>query len=213
MTKLPYVLACSAALLVATPAQAATVFDPAGDFLPSYSGPQLADLDILSFTVLYNSTTNIFTLGWTTAGAIDPATAGFYVIGVDTGLGANAPFGSIGAPNVIFDQALLIQKSGAATLAGANVGTASIVGNSASINLAATLFPSTGRAAGAYGFNIWPRSGAAGNGAVSDFAPNNGLLSAVPEPRSWGLLLLGFVGIGLAMRGRRRRQWVAPQLA
>jgi PEP-CTERM motif len=28
--------------------------------------------------------------------------------------------------------------------------------------------------------------------------------SAVPEPATWGLMLLGFAGIGMAMRRRRR---------
>lgn len=215
MTRMATFLAGPLVLLAAVPANAATIFDPAGDFLPSYTGTRLNDLDVLSFTVLYNQLTSSFTLGWTVNGAIDSTTPGFYVIGVNTGTGVNAPFGAIGAGNVIFNQALLVQKDGSATLGGANVGTASIVGNAASINLAASLFPSTGFAPQNYGWNIWPRGTGTGLAQITDFAPNNGLLAAVtavPEPSSWALMLLGFGGMALMLR-RRRQPRVTPQLA
>lgn len=34
-------------------------------------------------------------------------------------------------------------------------------------------------------------------------------VAAVPEPATWGLMLLGFAGIGMSMRGRRRNQVLA----
>ena len=34
--------------------------------------------------------------------------------------------------------------------------------------------------------------------------------AAVPEPATWGMMLLGFAGIGTVMR---RRKWALPQLA
>ena len=37
-------------------------------------------------------------------------------------------------------------------------------------------------------------------------------VTAVPEPATWGMMLVGFAGIGLAMRGRRRQRTI-PQLA
>lgn len=48
--------------------------------------------------------------------------------------------------------------------------------------------------------------------------PNEGVLldaisvAAVPEPATWAMMLLGFAGIGMAMRGRRNRAGL-PQLA
>ena len=80
-------MACCS-LAVSTPVSAATVFDPVGDFLPSYTGPQIGELDVTSFSVVFDPGTSIFTIGGTLAGAIDPGTGGFYAIGVDTGAGA-----------------------------------------------------------------------------------------------------------------------------
>lgn len=48
----------------------------------------------------------------------------------------------------------------------------------------------------------------AGNtAALGDFAAGN--FSVVPEPATWGLLLLGFAAMGSAMRVSRRKQRLA----
>lgn len=47
------------------------------------------------------------------------------------------------------------------------------------------------------------------NGGLN--TPITGTIRAVPEPATWGMMLLGFAGIGFAMR--RRRQPVLAQLA
>jgi len=60
--------------------------------------------------------------------------------------------------------------------------------------------------------NLLPGSFAAGNyhlsfsGTTTSAGPEGGTLffAAVPEPSTWALMLLGFGGIGLAMRRRRR---------
>ena len=78
----------AALLCTAAPSQAATVLDPAGDFLPSFAGPNDADLDVLSFSVDYDPVNMVFNLGAMLAGPINAARSGLYVIGVDTGSGA-----------------------------------------------------------------------------------------------------------------------------
>ncbi len=112
-------LAAGAVLaLAAAPAHAALVADATGDFLPSFAGPPDADLDVISFSVAFDDVADMFRLSAAMAGDIDPGRPGLYVIGVNTGTGVIAPFGGIGAPNVIFNQAIVIQKTGAALLSG-----------------------------------------------------------------------------------------------
>jgi hypothetical protein len=200
------------ALIATSPAVASTVSDPVGDFLPSFTGTASPDLDVTSFSVSLNPSATTFALGAVLAGDIDPSLAGFYVIGVNTGSGAIHPFAAIGEPNVTFNQVIVVQKNGTATL-GANSLTVLLSGNQFIVDVPVSLLTSTGATPQNYGFNIWPRFGATvtGNGQISDFAPDNALLSAngllpVPEPASWLMMLLGFGLIGGAMRiGRRSR--------
>ena len=199
-------------LMISSPALAATVFDATGDILPSFTGTGSPDLDVTSFSVQFNSVTNTFLLGASFAGAIDPSLAGFYVIGVDTGVGAIRPFGNIGEPNVVFDQVIVVQKTGSAVLSG-NALKATVVGNLFTLSVPSAFLPSTGFAPQDFGFNIWPREGSTvtGNNQITDFAPNNALLTptgalltpAVPEPATWLTMILGFGLLGGAMRLRR----------
>jgi hypothetical protein len=206
-------------IALGSPALAATVSDPTNDFLPSFVGTASPDLDVTSFSVSLDPGATTFTLGAVLAGQINPALAGFYVIGVDTGAGAIRPFGGIGEPNVIFDQVIVVQKNGTATL-GANPLGVSMVGNQFILTVPAALLPSTGASLANYGFNIWPRFGSTvtNNSQISDFAPNNailsvnGILAAVPEPASWLMMLLGFGLVGGSIQFSRRKKG-APLLA
>lgn len=191
--------------LAAAAAHATTVVDPVGDFVVGYAGAHDADLDVTSFGVLFDSGAAVFHLNATFAGTINPAvTPGFYVIGVNTGA-ATFPgsFAAIGAPNVLFNRTISIQKSGAATLSGNNL-TAIINGNAFSLDVPLALLASTGFAPENYGFNLWPRGAGTGAAAISDFAPDNATISAAPEPTSWAMLLIGFGALGGLLRARRR---------
>ncbi len=196
-------LAAGAALtLIAGAAHASSVSDPVGDFLPTFVGNHDADLDVTSFGVTYDSVAQTFLLTATFAGDIDPAKAGFYVIGVNTGTGTARPFASLGEPNVIFNQAIVIQKSGAAAL-GAHNFTATISGDSLSLLAPLSFLPSTGFTPDQYAWSIWPRNTGPGLGSISDFAPQNATLAAVPEPATWALAIAGFALTGLTLRRRR----------
>jgi hypothetical protein len=197
-------LAAGAALtLIGGAAHATTVADPTGDFLPSFVGAHDADLDVTSFGVTWDPGKAAFLLQATFAGAIDPGKAGFYVIGVNTGTGAIKPFASIGEPKVIFNQAIVIQKSGAGAVSGHNVA-ATIAGDSFSAWVPVSFLPSTGFSPGQYGFNLWPRNTGPGLGSISDFAPQNATVTGVPEPTTWALALAGFALMGVALRRQRR---------
>ncbi len=197
-------------------AQTQSVTDATGDFLSGYTGPKLADLDVTSFSVSYDATAQLFTLGTTFAGTITPGTPGFYVYGVNTGAGAIRPFASIGQGNVIFDQAIVVQKDGTGSIGGTalNSNWVAIAGNILTVKVPLALLPSTGFAPGKYGFNLWPRTGFAGSAQISDFSPENATLAAaVPEPATWGMLMLGAGLAGGTLRYRRRRAQSALALA
>jgi len=195
------------ALGAGSAAHATTVIDATGDFLPGYIGPRTADLDVVSFSVNYNANTQIFQIDSTFAGAINTADTGsFYVIGINTGTGPIAPFAGVGQPNVRFNQAMVIQKSGAGSinvLGTPQTFTATIDGASFSALIPLSFLPTTGFRPEDYGFNIWPRLPAAQLSSLADFAPENALISAgVPEPATWALMILGFGAAGSMLRRR-----------
>jgi hypothetical protein len=200
-------LACAASLAFsAAGAHANTVIDDTGVWTIGYVGPHEDDLDITSFSASFNPSQNAFDLRGTFLGNIDPTLAGSYVIGANTGTGASHPFAAQGAPNVVFNQAIIIQKTGAATL-GANTLTAQIDGSGFSLEVPLADLPSTGFTNPYdYQFNLWSKSAS----QIADFAPNNSDLTAVPEPGAWALML---VGVGLVGATLRRRRAMAPAMA
>ncbi len=194
------------ALGLAGVAQATTVTDPTNDFLASYTGPHEADLDVVSFSVAYDAAAQAFDVKSTMAGAIDASLAGFYAIGVNTGTGTG-PFAGIGEPNVLFNKVISVQKAGTAAISGVAVpGGVTISGDTLSLIVPLSMLPTSGFSPENYGWNIWPRSGTVGgNAVISDFAPENSTIAAIPEPASWALMLGGFGLVGTALRRRRQQ--------
>ena len=192
-------------------AEATTVTDPANDFIPTFTGTKSADLDVVSFSVTL--TGSVFDLSLTTNGPIGTLPSSLYVFGVNRGAGTSN-FAAIGVPGVVFDA--VITSTGMGVLGGRDLvnnttitfgnSKASINGNSLDILVDESLLPSLGLTPLQYGFSVWPRDSSvtSGNGQISDFAPNDGTITAsVPELATWGMLLLGFAGIG-AMTYRRK---------
>jgi hypothetical protein len=46
-------------------------------------------------------------------------------------------------------------------------------------------------------------------GSSNNQAVNFDIATGVPEPATWGMMLLGFVGLGFAFRQSRRKVWFA----
>jgi hypothetical protein len=196
------------AALSVTAGRATTVVDATGDFLGTYGGPHDADLDVTSFSVVYNPATLTFSYSATLADNINAGTGGRYVIGVYTGNNA-APnnFAAIGAGNVLFNQAISISKTGVVTLGMNTLSAATISGNSFTGNILVSQLTGQGFTPEQYGWNLWPRDAVSmGTAAISDFAPNNAVFqaSAVPEPASWAMIISGFALIGASIRRRGR---------
>jgi hypothetical protein len=209
MQKLHHAIAV-VALVTASSAAATTVTDPVGDFIPSFTGPQTGDLDVTSFSVVFDPATEIFAITGVLAANINPESDYYYVTGVNTGTGLIAPFGSIGEPNVIFNQAVVVGGEGEGeAFVGANDLDFTISGNTFQMLVPLSLLPSTGAEPLAYAFNLWPRTDLTPSNlaAISDFAPNNAEIhaSAIPEPGTWLSMLAGFAFMGGALRYRRRR--------
>ena len=201
-----------ATLALTSSAFAAPINDPIGDFLPSFIGTKGGDLDVVRADVtLIGNNSFLFTAQLN--GLIGTTPGGIYVFGIDRGKGTErfllgSP--SIGA-GVFFDSVVIIRPDGSGTVnllglggGATNFSGATILGNSFSVNLLASLLPTQGRAFADYGWNLWPRNGAGSNTQISDFAPDASTprVDRVPEPETLPLLALG----GLAAFGVARRK-------
>jgi hypothetical protein len=201
------VLGLSALLLSAVQSKAAIITDPAGDFLPSYTGPQNGDLDVLSAQVFFNGSSFTFTA--TMDGAIGTTVGGNYVWGIDRGAGTQG-FPTI-APGVLFDSVFLINPAGGSmvrdNIAGVStpITNISFSGDTITGTVPLSLLPSEGFAPADYLANLWPRSGSSGLNVISDFAPNNSDAAVTSTPEPAGLALLGGAALaGLAFMRRRK---------
>jgi len=201
-----------ATLGLSTPALAA-VSDPAGDFLPSFTGPANGDLDVLSINARIRGP-NLF-LSATHAADIGTTVGAFYVWGIDRGQGTArfvAATPSVGA-GVLFDSVLVLRPNGtgafndlmnAANSFTFTSGVVTVDGATITGMLPIASIPSTGFSIANYGFNLWPRSPGAGTAFISDFAPDATTIKApIPEPAAWMLMIAGFGLVGGMVRRTR----------
>lgn len=200
-------------------AAAGPILDPVGDFrtsavtsLSPYAGPLDPALDVVAAQVILDPFEHTLTFWSQMAGPVTPATAGFYVWGVNRGNGTPG-FASIGLPGVIFAGVVLVRPNGSVSF-GANTipsGAVTLSGNTITAVVPLSFIPPVagGLPMSEWGYNLWPRTTAVtGNIAISDFAPDNSTFLAdvvAPEPATISAVLLG-IGAGLIRRfGRSRR--------
>lgn len=208
-------LTCALTLAGASAAHALGIADPAADFLSTYTGPRVGDLDVLTSFVSYDPAADKYLFWGTMAAAIGTTTGALYVWGVDRGAGTevfqNPPPGqpATGA-GVIFDSVVLLRPDGTGLVnvfgAGATnlpVGSVFKTGNTIFGVVDGALLPSSGLAKASYTWNLWPRVGVGNNAQISDFAPDasNLAVAVVPEPSTYAML-----GLGLAALAWRRRR-------
>ena len=210
LAKLLSPLAASLALIGTV--SAAPISDPIGDFLPTFIGTKGADLDVVRADVTLVGNSSFLFFGQLN-GTIGTTAGGFYVFGLNRGAGTerfNSGITPVGA-GVFFDSVVVIRPDGTGTvnLLGLGGGATpfsgvTIAGDTFSINLPVTLFPTQGFSFANYGWNLWPRNGVGLNTQISDFAPDASTprVDRVPIPGTASLLALG----GLMAAGFMRRR-------
>jgi hypothetical protein len=168
----------------------ALISDPVGDFLPSYTGPQLPGLDVTAHEVVYLQDQARLVFFGRMDGPIAPTQAanGLYIFGVDRGQGTARFAGRtpVIGPNVLWDSVVRINPDGTGlfnnVVAGGVItplspGDVTINGNefTASVPLSVML-PRASRPPEQWTYNLWPRNSAVigANAAVSDLAPDDG---------------------------------------
>ena len=204
------------AALSPMPAKAAVVADPGGDLLGTYTGPVRADLDIVSTAATFDGVS--FHLSATLAGA-PGALGSLFVFGIDRGAGTpRLTFGSpsVGA-GVNFDAVAVMFPDGLGRVAafpamGPPVitqlpGSVTLAGNTLTGVFDLSLLPSRGFAPEDYRFALWSRQRVnpmadGTNAEIADFASI--MVTSVPEPSTWALLILGFGAVGARLRRQRR---------
>jgi hypothetical protein len=210
-------------LWAAEPCSAATIVDPSGDILSTYVGQVGPDLDILQFTVELQGGAFLFNV--LLGGAPGTTALAKYNIGVDRGAGTNTfpvslrPGASQDAvinftPAAIAGEVRLFEGGAVVTTTPLSSGAVTISGNTVSVVVPISMLPSTGFAPEDYTFLLWSRTqlapGVQPQLGIADFAPNEGLLSLVPEPSTWAMMLLGFGAVGFMVR--RSRKLGAPAM-
>lgn len=217
-----YTVASAFILLASAGTASAQVADPTGDFIPTYTGPQDADVDLLSGDVAFDGTSFLFTA--TMAGSITPTPGQLYVWGINRGAGTpriDLLRDPDIAGDILFDAVIVMLPNGMLTIvtipvAGAPsftniVGGTTISGDTLSASIPLSSLFSTGFAPEDYTFGFWSRIRVdptidGTNHEIADFLAGSGSINArvVPEPATWLTMLLGFGIVGSVVRRARR---------
>jgi hypothetical protein len=164
---------------------------PPGAFYAVFTGDKRAALDVVQATGEYTAATNTFTFSALMAGPIFSGQDNYYVWGIDRGGATNAPFPQ--EPNVKFNAVIEVEAEAEQTanasvtlIPGATTpldpSAVHIDGAKITVSVPASVLPSTGSAAAAYAWNLWPQTDA-GNvppSQISKFAPENALAPFLP---------------------------------
>lgn len=201
----------SLGVLMIRPAAAATITDPVGDFVGSYTGALNGDLDILGASAAFEGSNLRLTA--TVNGAVGASTGSLYVFGINRGGGIER----FGIP-VAFDALAVLFPDGLGRIvifptAGAPAitplgGAVTVDGSTISGLFPLALLRPNGASVENFSFTLWSRlrvNPAADGliGEIADYAPGAGTFGAVPEPATWTMLILGFGGAGALARRRR----------
>ena len=211
----------AATLALASVSAHAQVIDPAGDFLPTYTGPQNGDLDALSLQVVF--TDSGVTVTSTVNGTIGTTPGSAFIWGIDRGSGTDRLITSgppaVGPADLFLDAVIRLESGGGGRVmtfptVGAPIttlldpSTIFISGSTISTTIPFDVLFSTGFAHEDYTYAFWTRSELGSQAFIADLAPDGGSFkgTAVPEPATWIMMIGGFGLAGGAMRMARRRR-------
>jgi PEP-CTERM motif len=220
MNKTILCIAATALSLASAPADA-TVLDPQGDFLGTYTGPQNSDLDALALLVTF--TPEEVTLTATLNGTIGTTAGSAFIWGVDRGSGTDRLITSgppaVGPADLLFDAVIRLESGGGGRVltfpaSGPPVttlldpSTVLISGSTISATIPFSLLPSTGFALEDYTYVFWTRSELGSQAFIADLAPDAAAIegTAVPEPATWAMVILGFAFVGFSIRIARLKR-------
>jgi hypothetical protein len=167
----------------------AAISDPVGDFLPTYTGPQLPGMDVVAHEVVVLEDQGRVIFSGRMAGPIAPTQAigGLYLFGLDRGQGTPRFLGGtpqIG-PNVLWDSLVIINPLGIGRVNNQVAGVVTLL-NPADIHISGNeftasvplnlLLPAATHPPQEWTYNLWPRNSVniGQNTAVSDLAPDDG---------------------------------------